>query len=73
MENTPSGCGSDLLTILGISNNGLKSRSVYNFQRLDLDPNSRAHVFASLSSAQTVISKLLTPFSCCQYPAHGIM
>jgi hypothetical protein len=40
MENTPTGCGSDLPTILRILKNDRKSRSVDNFlQPLDLDPN----------------------------------
>ena len=40
MENTPTGCGSDLPTILIILKNDRKSRSVNNFlQPLDLDPN----------------------------------
>jgi hypothetical protein len=40
MENTPTGCGSDLHTILRILKNDRKSRSVNNlFQPLDLDPN----------------------------------
>ena len=40
MENTPTGCGSDLPTILRIFKNDRKSRSVNNFlQPLDLDPN----------------------------------
>ena len=40
MENTPTGCGSDLPTILRISKNDRKSRSANNFlQPLDLDPN----------------------------------
>ena len=42
MGNTPTGRADDLPTILGISKNELKSRSVNNsLQRLDLDPNSR--------------------------------
>ena len=41
MENTPVGCGSDLLTILCTFKNDAKSRSVSNsLQRLDLDLNS---------------------------------
>ena len=40
MENTPTGCGSDLPTILRFLKNDWKSRSVNNFlQPLDLDPN----------------------------------
>ena len=40
MENTPTGCGSDLPTILRILKNDRKSRSVNNsLQPLDLDPN----------------------------------
>jgi hypothetical protein len=40
MENTPTGCGSDLPTILRILKNDRKSRSVHNFlQPLDSDPN----------------------------------
>jgi hypothetical protein len=40
MENTPTGCGSDLPTILRILKNDRTSRSVNNFlQPLDLDPN----------------------------------
>jgi hypothetical protein len=45
MENTPTGCGRDLPTILRILKNDKKSRSVNNFlQPLDLDPN-RIQVF----------------------------
>ena len=41
MENTPTGCGSDLPTILRILKNDRKSRSVNNFLECsDLDPNS---------------------------------
>ena len=41
MENTPTGCGDDLLTILGIFKNDPKSRSVNIFvQLLDFLPNS---------------------------------
>jgi hypothetical protein len=40
MENTPTGCGSDLPTILKILKKCRKSRSVKrNIQPLDLDPN----------------------------------
>jgi hypothetical protein len=40
MENTPTGCGSDLPTILRILKNDSKSRSVNIFlQPLDLDPD----------------------------------
>ena len=42
MGNTPTGCGSDLLTVLRTFTNDPKSKSVTNlFQRLGLDPNSR--------------------------------
>ena len=40
MENTPIGCDSDLLTILGLCKNASRSRSVNIFQRLSLNPNS---------------------------------
>ena len=40
MENTPTGCGSDLLTILGISKNVPKCRSVH-ILFAQPDPNSR--------------------------------
>ena len=40
MEDTPTGCANELLTILETSNNDPKSRSVNtSLQRLDLDPN----------------------------------
>ena len=46
MENTPTGCGSDLPTILRILKNDRKSRSVNNFLECsDLDPNSRKDLF----------------------------
>ena len=44
MENTPTGCGSDLPTSLRILKNDRKSRSVNNsLQRLDLEPNGRTN------------------------------
>jgi hypothetical protein len=46
IENTPTGCGSDLPTILRILKNDRKSRSVNNFlQPLDLDPNRIKYLF----------------------------
>jgi len=46
MENTPTGCGSHLPTILRILKNDRKSRSVNNtFQPLDLHPNRIKYVF----------------------------
>ena len=54
MENTPMLCADDLLTILSIFKNDLKSRSVHNsFQQLDFDPDSIKETISSQSSAQT--------------------
>ena len=53
MQNTPTGCGSELLTILRILENDRTSRSVNNvFECSDLGPNSITFVCASQSSAQ---------------------
>ena len=53
MENTPTGCGSDLPTILRILKNDRKSKSVHIFVRpLDLNPNRIKKLFTSQSSAQ---------------------
>jgi hypothetical protein len=46
MENTPTGCGSDLPTNLRILKNDRKSTSVnIFFQPLDLDPNRITDLF----------------------------
>ena len=46
MEKVPTGCGSDLRTILGFFKNESKFRSVNkSFQRLDFAPNSRNKLF----------------------------
>jgi hypothetical protein len=45
-KNAPTGCGSDLLTILRILKNKRKSRSVNNLlQPPDLDPNRIKDIF----------------------------
>ena len=60
MEDTPTGRGIDLFTVLGNFQNGPQSRSVNNFcQPLDLDPNSRTYVFLQVKAPPSHALKLL--------------
>ena len=57
MENTPTGCGSDLPTILGFFKNDLKSRSVNDSSSDWIWTQTVKNMFfASQSSAQSKIS-----------------
>jgi hypothetical protein len=60
MQNTPTGCGSHLPTILRTFKNHSKSRSVnISFKCSDLDPHSRNNIFKRFAQSagplQTVV------------------
>ena len=65
MENTPTGCDSDLPAILLMFKHGAKSRSVFCLQRLAFDPSNIKISFTSQSSAQlNHVKTKLGEFAC---------
>ena len=83
MENTPTGCGSDLPSILRTFKNDPKSRSVNNFLECsDVDPNSRKQTQCGRQLAHEGLVKFGSgcplrgwgcPFDTCNNPKGIIM
>ena len=76
MENTPTGCADDSLSILSIFRNDPRSRSVTNLlQQLDCDPHSKKTCFSPAKALLVMLSAFRTQLEppSCHLPANHVL